>query len=248
MAEDIFSTLSTNNLHKMNLAGEQILECYRVLAKPKANIVGEVIKGQSEFFEWDHHPKGDVYDNETHSQDYYHAHPPETRLAIYGAEHGHFHTFVRPKGMPKAVKPVKLPDYKKGKGLNDDLCHLIGICMDRRGFPIRAFTANRWVTGETWYKANDVIKIMDKFLVDHAYPSWPVNIWITAMMQLFRPQFEQLLHERDAAVEAWIKDHPDDNAYENRDLEIPSYMDISVERQTKAVKKALKDRNQNVRS
>ena len=103
MAEDIFSTLSTNNLHKMNLAGEQILECYRVLAKPKANIVGEVIKGQSEFFEWDHHPKGDVYDNETHSQYYYHAHPPEPRLAIYGAEHGHFHTFVRPKGMPKAV-------------------------------------------------------------------------------------------------------------------------------------------------
>lgn len=244
MAVNNFDDLSRKRLQVMNLAGEQILECYRVLKKPKTNIVGELLKDQGEFFEWDHYPKGDVYDNETHSQYYYHAHPPETRLAVYGAEHGHFHTFIRPRGMPKGIKPVKLPDYKKGRGANDDLSHLIGICMDRHGFPLRAFSANRWLTGETWYKAKDVIRMMDVFHMDHAYPSWPVNIWITAMFRLFRPQFEQLLHERDAAIEQWIADHPGDNAYENRELEIPSYMKISVEDQMKAVKQALKARKE----
>ncbi len=238
-----FDDLDLKRLQDMSLAGEQIMECDRVLRKSKANTVGEVIKGQGEFFEWDHYPKGDVYDNETHSQYYYHAHPAETRLAIYGAEHGHFHTFVRPRGMPKGIKPARLPDYKKGKGANDDLCHLVGICMDRRGYPIRAFSANRWVTGEVWYKAKDVIRIMDKFFIDHAYPSWPVNIWITAMMRLFRPQFEKLLYERDAVLEQWIADHPDKNAYEDRDLEIPSYVDISIDKQIRAVHQAIKERS-----
>jgi hypothetical protein len=242
MVADNFDDLDMKSLRAMRLAGEQIMECYRVLEKPKANIVGELLKGQPEFFEWDHYPKGDVYDNETHSQYYYHAHPPETRLAVYGAEHGHFHTFVRPKGMPKGIKPAKLPDYKKSKGDNDDLSHLIGISMDRRGFPIRAFSANRWLTGEVWYKARDVIRMMDVFFMDHAYPSWPVNIWITAMFRLFRPQFEQLLIDRDTVVAQWVKDHPGDNAFENRDLEIPSHVDISVEKQIKAVQQALSNK------
>ena len=40
---------------------------------------------------------GDVYDAETHAQFFYHAHPAEQRRS---GEHGHFHCFLRPRGMP----------------------------------------------------------------------------------------------------------------------------------------------------
>ena len=133
--------------------------------------------------------------------------------------------------MPKGIKPAPVADYKKLDAPNDELTHLVGISMNRQGFPIRLFTTNRWVTGETWYTCDDVLSILDVFEMDHAYPSWPVNIWITAMLRLFRPQITQLMIKRDEAVAAWIEDKPDENPYEDRKLEITSFLDISVDEQ-----------------
>ncbi|MFQ5765747.1 MAG: hypothetical protein ACE5GT_12540 [Rhodospirillales bacterium] len=235
--------LPKSRLRKMAQAGEQILECYRLLGKSDANVVGELLRGHGEFYEWDHYPPGDVYDFETHAQYYYHAHPPEGRAERFGREHGHFHTFLRPKGMPKTVKPADVPDYREPEGANDALTHFVGISMDRAGFPIRLFTTNRWVTGETWYVAKTVISLIDRFEMDLAWPSQPVNVWITAMLRLFRPNIEALLTKRDQAVQDWRRQHPDDNVYEDRGLEITSLEDISVEDQIKWVDGALKATN-----
>ena len=232
------ANIATVDLERMAEAGLRALDCVRVLSKTNDNLVGEVIRGHGEFFEWDHYPKGDVYDHETHSQYYYHAHPAELR----GGEHGHFHTFLRPKGMPKGVKPVNLPDYEKPKDQSDDLSHLVAFSMDRAGLPTRIFTTNRWVTGEAWHTADDVIKMLDHFVMDLAYPSWPVNVWITAMMQLFRPQIEGLIRQRDIVVAEWETKHPGVNAYEDRDLEITSILDISVEGRIAQIEKALASR------
>lgn len=221
-------------------AGTHILECYRVLQKSSANVVGEVLQGQGEFFEWDHYPSGDVYDHETHSQFYYHAHPPEKRANVWGAEHGHFHTFLRPKGMPKSVKPAPLDDYKAPDDANDALTHFVGVSMDQAGYPIRLFTTNRWVTGEVWYTAETVISLMDRFEMDLSYPSWPVNIWLTHLIRLFRFEIEELLIKRDAAVKKWQAEHPGINVYEDRNLEITSIIDISVEDKIKSVEGLLK--------
>ena len=224
----------------MSRAGQQILECYRLLGKTDANIVGEVLKGQGEFFEWDHYPSGDVFDHETNAQYYYHAHPPEGRAKKFGAEHGHFHTFLRPKGMPRTIKPARVPDYEEPEGDNDALTHFIGISMNPAGYPIRIFTTNRWVTGEVWYKASSVISLIDRFSIDQAYPSLVVNIWLTAMLQLYRPDIEALLRARDQAVADWQKKHPGENVYEDRDLELPSIKNISVEVQINGIEKVLK--------
>ncbi len=43
---------------------------------------------------------------------------------------------------------------------------MIGIAMSPAGVPIRLFTTNRWVTGETLYAADDVITLLDRFLMD----------------------------------------------------------------------------------
>lgn len=231
-----FKALPQDQLKGMEEAGNTVLECYRLLAKTGDNIVGEVLKNQGEFYEWDHYPKGDVYDPETHSQYYYHAHAAGERPD----EHGHFHTFLRPKGMPDGIKPAPVEDLELPPGDNDALSHLIGISMNAAGFPIRIFTVNRWVTGEVWYKAQDVKTLLDYFDMDLAYPSLPVNLWLTAMVKLFRPQIETLLEERDLTLAKWQEKGLEESPYEDRDLEVTSYLDIDVAQQIQAVDQVLR--------
>ena len=232
-----FVGLSRERLNEMAEAGQEVLNVHRVLAKTGDNIVGEVLRGQGTFYEWDHYPKGDVYDSETHSQYYYHAHIKEQRFA---GEHGHFHTFLRPRGMPAGVTPAPVPGFTPPKDPNDALSHIIAISMDKQGLPFRLFTVNRWVTGEVWYTAEDVVAMLDHFDIDHARPSWPVNRWVGGMVCLFRPQIEELLHRRDARVAEWAAANPDRDVYEDRTLEVTSYVDIAIDEQIAAVTQAFK--------
>ncbi len=223
--------LSREQIETMAIAGEQVLKCYRVLQKSNSNVVAEVLRGQGEFYEFDHYPKGDVYDSETHSQFYYHSHRE--------GEHGHFHTFLREKGMPKDCRPVKQFEADFMKERDDKLSHLIAISMNRADFPIGLFTTNRWVTADNWYTADDVIKMLDRFEMDLAWPSWPVNIWVTAMLRLFRPQIEELVRRRDSTVADWQKKHPEKDAFEDRGCDITSTRRISVAAQIRRVNQAL---------
>ena len=226
-----FLNMSRDELEAMAAAAEEVVECMRVLAKTGDNIVGELLKTEDTFYEWDHYPTGDIFDPASHSQYYYHAH----RLG----EHGHFHTFLRPRGMPAKCKPVPLPDFEPPEDEDDALSHLIGISMDQHGLPIRLFATNRWLTGEVWYPADDVCAMLDNFDIDLAHPSWPVNRWICAMLRLFRPQIIELLHERDATMAERAEKEADVNVYEDREHEIVSVMDISVDEQIQAVSAAL---------
>ncbi len=234
-----FDRLSKDRLEAMFTAAQEVLECYRVLQKCNCNVVGEVLKFQGDFVEWDHYPAGDVYDRESHSQYYYHAHPPEKRANIWGPEHGHFHTFLRPDGMPAGAEPANIPEYVEPRHADDKLTHFVAVSMNPAGFPIRLFTTNRWVTGEVWYTADTVISLLDCFEVDQALPSWPVNRWLTNMLRLFRPQVEALLHRRDAALADWQVKYPDKNAYEDRYLEVTSICDIAVDQQYLSIAQAL---------
>ena len=51
---DDFVALPRQELEAMAAGGEEILECYRVLRKASANVVGEILKGQGEFLAMDH--------------------------------------------------------------------------------------------------------------------------------------------------------------------------------------------------
>lgn len=226
--------LPRDELQRMAAAGAEIAEISGILRKTGDNVVGEILRGQGTFYEWDHYPAGDVYDHETHAQYYYHAHPQDQR---FESEHGHFHTFLRAKGMPEEIQPA--PVAGKAPDLAESLSHLIAISMDPAGEPIRLFTVNRWVTGEVWYKGKDVCALLDRFRIGHAQPSWPANRWITAMLVLFAPQIRELVRIRDRSVEAWQAKHPDRDAFEDRDLEVTSYLDISVEQQRSDVAAAL---------
>jgi hypothetical protein len=228
-----FQDLPRERLEDMAEASARIEESYRLLRKANANVVAQVLAHQGTFFEFDHYPKGDVYDDETHSQYYYHAHRGET------GEHGHFHTFLRAKGMPEGIEPAPY-DGEGERPLGDDaLTHFVAISMNGPGFPIALFTTNRWVTGETFYRAEDTIAMLDRFDVEHVFPCLAVNIWIGAMVRLFRPQVEALILERDRRIADWAAKHPDTDVYEDRDLEITSILRIDVAHQAAAVGRAL---------
>lgn len=230
----ILRSLDEPELARMNAAAEEIIECYRVLNKVGANVVGELIKGVETFYEWDHYPEGDSYDNETHSQYYYHSHRAD--------EHGHFHTFLRRSGMDDNMQPVSYDGEEEWPTGDDELCHLAGVSMDRQGFPIGLFTTNRWVTDENWFAKDDVIAMLDRFNMDHCFPSWPVNRWLSAMVGLFKPQIARLIVGRDDVVGGWRRDHPGVDVFEDRGLEIINYTAISVEDQIRAVREVMEGR------
>ena len=229
------SSLPRAELEAMLEAGERVLESVRVLSNTGDNIVGELLSGSATFYEWNHYPDGDVFDPRSNAQYYYHAHPKGERPG----EHGHFHTFLRPKGMPSGIEPAPVPEYTEPEGENDALSHLAAISCDKQGDPIKLFTTNRWVTGETWYKAADVIRMLDYFQIDHVRPSWAVNIWVTNVMTLFRPQIRVLVQERDRVVDNWAAENDSANVYEDRALEVTAECPISVADQIAAVRKAL---------
>ncbi len=226
-----FTTLPRGRLETMRRAGAEVLECHRVLRKGGLNLVGEVLREQGTFYRNNHYPKGDVYDRDSHSQYYYHAHREN--------EHGHFHTFLRGKGMPEDAAPAPEAAERDWPAGEKALAHLVAISMDKKGQPLRLFMTNRWVTGETWFPAPEITRMLERFEIDHAYPSWPVNRWITAMLRLYRPQIEALLLERDAALEARRAAHPGRDVFEDRDFEVLAERPIELTVQIDAVATAL---------
>lgn len=216
--------LSQTALEELLAAGQQARVAANSLRKGGLNIVGECLKGQGEFYELSHYPQDDVYDADSKSQYYFHTH-----RGLNG-EYGHFHTFMRAPGMPASVKPVENTGKEPWPSGDNALSHLVCISMDQSGDPIGLFTTNRWVTGETWYLAEDVVTMIDQFQVDHAFPNLAVNQWITAVFRLFKSEIVELLLSRDKAISAWEQKHPERDVFEDRALEITSHKTIDIDR------------------
>jgi hypothetical protein len=248
--------LGRAELEAMAAAGEEALDCRRVLAKSGDSFLGEVLHGAAASGDWTHYPPGDVYDPVTHAQYFYHTHPPAERRP---REEGHFHTFLRPRGMAPGTRPLVLPELaiadapaapadpatppapQPNQGAdNDEPSHLIAIAMDGNGNPVRLFTTNRWVTGETWYAAADVMAMLDRFVIDLARPSWPLDRWLGALFRLFKPQMRALIQARDDAVMSWRRRHRGKvHVFEDRRLDVTSALDIDVEEQIRDIGLAL---------
>jgi len=111
-----FETLSPDRLEAMLDAGREAVECHRALAKGGSNVVAEVLPREGTFYELEHCPAGDIYDQGSHAQYYYHAHRK--------GEHGHFHTFLREAGMPQGVRPVEQSEIEAMRERDDKLSHL----------------------------------------------------------------------------------------------------------------------------
>jgi hypothetical protein len=242
---NMMANMGRARLQAMLASGMELMAIQQGLANRRSNLVAELLRGQEDFFEHQHYPAGDVFDPDTGAQYYYHAHRNETR------EHGHFHVFQRPHVLPERFEPVR--HVKPGIGRcsgheqvgrhwprgDQALAHIVGIAMDNYGLPVRLFTVNRWVTDETWYAARDVIAMLERFELRHAWPAPDVNRWLNHLLRLYQPEIVELIRRRDAAVEARAKANPRGDALEDRSLEVTATIDVSVERRVRQLRRAL---------
>jgi len=243
--------LTRAELEAMSACGRSVAECQAALGE-RGGILAAALKGEA-VEEWRHYPGGDVFDPATHAQYFYHLHPPGERGPD---EHGHFHTFLRARGMPADVRPLVMPELAiagspdaptlipsapQAHEDGDPWCHLVAIVMNHAGVPIRLFTTNRWVTGETWYRASDVAGMLDRFSVARPGGASLLDRWVTAMLGLYRPQIAALIEARDAAVMSWRRRRRGKvHVFDDRRLEITSALEIDTAMQRAAVEAALR--------
>ena len=210
-------------LSAMYEAAVEATDCIRAMADNSTNPVTQVLAGAGIVEEWTHFPQGDAFDPQTNSQYYYHAHAAHERIAN---EHGHFHTFMRPKRLFPEIGPAALPDRARPEDEANWIAHLVGISTDASGRVIRLFTTNRWVTGEVWYDGEDVIRMLDRFEITVDQPSHDLNRWVTAIVQMFRPQIIDLIRARDLKVAQYQAAHPECAVFEDRALQVTSEMPV----------------------
>jgi hypothetical protein len=234
-------------LARMHEAAVVVAECRCRFAASPAGLFGEIAAGETPFVEWRHYPAGDIYDPQSHAQYFYHLHPVTERNA---GEHGHFHTFLRAEGMPAGVMPLVLPETAIAdgprpppqaaplkRGAREEVSHLVAIALDHAGEPVRLFTTNRWVTGETWYRGDDVARMLDRFSIGEGGDAALLDRWVGAMLALFRPQVVQLLRARDETMMAWRRRRRS-NVLEDTRLEMLSSIDIDTDAQLAVLDRA----------
>jgi hypothetical protein len=177
-------------------AWREALYCERILAKSALGVVTAVLRTDTPAL-MQHYPAGDVYDPASGAQYYYHCHAPDSARD----EHGHFHCFLRPDG---AEGPIH---------------HLIAAGIDRSGRLARLFTVNRWVTGDAWLPAEDLLSLLPRFDVQLATPDYLANRWLTAVLAFYRDDIADLLRERDRVVAFRATGRGMDEVLEDRSLE-----------------------------
>jgi hypothetical protein len=211
------------------------------LAREGRSLFDELVQGSTAPLELgEHYPAGEVWDPVTHAQYFYHAHPESERAP---GEHGHFHTFLGQAGMPVGVAPLVLPEMalaplprrqergdpgthrsRHDRGI---FSHLIGISVDGAGRPLALFTTNRWVTGETWYRAEDVIRMLDRFAFATANATL-LDRWVAAVLHLLKPKVIELVLARDAAIMDWRRRRSRQlHVFDDRRLEVTSHVRVN---------------------
>jgi Domain of unknown function (DUF6969) len=219
----------------MHDAAVEATACMRALANSGTNPVTEILQGARVVEEWEHFPRGDVFDLSTSSQYYYHAHAAHERALN---EHGHFHTFVRPKQLYPEIDPAAIAGNTNTNDQAAWITHLIGLSTDASGRPIRLFTTNRWVTDEVWYDSDDIIRMIDRFDITIDVPSREINRWLTCMVRMFRLQIADLIRERDARLADYRAAHPQRDVFEDRELQVISEIPVDLLAQLSAIEAA----------
>jgi len=175
-----------------------------------------------------HFPKKeDVFDEASSSLYYYHTHR--------GQEKGHFHLFLMEEGMPLNSKAL----FSSSR--EESFSHLIAISLDNKGWPFKLFTTNQWVTGERWYKAEDVIGFTQKFHIQGEGDNWATSQCLSALVTFFGPQIEKLIIERDERLKklTYEKNAETKTVLEDTHIEVLSEMLVDISTQLKLIQQLL---------
>jgi len=142
-----------------------------------------------------------VLDEKTGYRVFFHAHRKR--------EYGHFHTF-----------------YEKPNG---DLVHLIMVSMNKKGYPIKLSTVNRWVTGDVFVKADEMREHFLSFKMnDELFPDARIGEFVRNLFKEFEAEILLLIEERDAVIQDYVKKNTRE-PFEDREVEILSSAAIEVQ-------------------
>lgn len=224
---------------QMLQAAENVLDCIQTYSRRGTGVLADVLGKHTQFEEWAHYPNNDAVDARTGYRFYYHAHAASGRMA---GEHGHFHVFgpaptlqngnkAGPE-LSSAAPPDLTADLAADNppGSTPDYTHLVGISVDERGFPLRLFTTNRWVTAEQWLPAPAVIRTMHKIDMAQAKPAAAAR-WVEGMVRLFAVQIAALVQRRDARIATRTLHADPERVFEDRRTHILSQCRIDLAKQ-----------------
>lgn len=185
---------------------QEAMFCERILAKTGDTVLHDTLRGVAVPTVWQHYPDGEVYDPESGGQWYYHSHADEHP----DQTHGHFHCFVRPQSRPGPIH------------------HLVAIGVDACGQAVRLFTVNQWVVDDQALDAPQRIRLLPRFDVQMARPSYLVNRWLTAVVALYQDEIAELIRARDACLQAHARATGKDAA-QDRQLQVTSALRICLQ-------------------
>ena len=233
-----FASLPRDQLLSMQAGADAMIAVLEEAAAEQKHILIDLLNATAPeaFTEWQHYPPGDVHDRDKGALWFYHAHS-EDEAARPWQEHGHFHLFVYTEHVGESVQPIALPpepDWDLG-----GLCHLVAISFDHAGTPTRVFTTNRWVAMEWQYPAEEVIRLLDKFDLDNEEFALTTR-WLMAALNLFRPQIEWSLRERDRVI-ARLREQDPEGFSEDESIEVLSSFPFDLGGQIEAIETALAD-------
>jgi hypothetical protein len=190
-------------LSRRRAAAARVVAVQWRYARRGTSLAQAALGGAREFVALRHYPRDDAIDAASGTQFYYHAHdsrrrPPE--------EHGHFHLFVR---APRAAR-----------GAATGFVHVAALSLDARGLPLRWFTTNRWVTGERFAPADEVIAALPRLRPSARGRLTPVAQWLGAMVELYARPVAALLRRRDAVIARRSAGAPRERVLEDRSLDV----------------------------
>ncbi|WP_051849043.1 hypothetical protein [Thiomonas sp. FB-Cd] len=183
--EDLLRAEPRARKEQMLEAAEDVLRCVRAYSRRSTSVLADVLGKHTHFEEWAHYPEHDAVDTHSGYRFYYHAHAARERVR---GEHGHFHVFGPAPISRRRNHATAKPDA--------DYTHIVGISVDERGFPMRLFTTNRWVTAEQWLPAASVIRSMHKLDLRRARPVRAAR-WVQGVVHLFGVQIAAIVRHRD---------------------------------------------------
>lgn len=80
---------------------------------------------------------------------------------------------------------------------------------------------------EHWRDAEATLALVRDFKLDHAWPSWPVNRWLSAMAVAFYPYLEAFMRHRDHEM-CYLMASGLEAIHENRDIEVIGQLPTSL--------------------
>lgn len=230
--------ISAGNLAIMLPAAEKLIECYQELAQDARHLLQDFLHGERPR-QWAHYPEDDVIDRSSGYQYFYHSHAPEDREN--SAEHGHFHLFARLDGEAHAIDAAAEQAFLQGisaEAATGNTANLLCISLNARGVPTALFTVNRWVTGDQFLSGPATLALLRGFTLqtdEHKL----VNRWLKALVQLFWPQIETLMHQRDQTLLRLIAEGKAQPLFDNPMVEVLSECAIDIDQQIGLINAAL---------